>query len=245
MNKAQQSISAEPSSGNGRATKAAPHESPTAASTVPLPDPGGWAGGSQSQYRRLLPASPVAIGRPDPVAGRGAADRNHVPAYGRQQRAAVHRRDEVPRNRLYRNLGGPQFVDVTDQAGVGDAGFGLGVAVGNYDNDGDPDLYVSNFGPNVFLSQSEETGTVPRSRTGTSGYGSAADETKVGASDSFLDMDGDGDLDLFVANYVKFSFDNKSFSHAAGSADLSGPRTLSAVIRPCCTATGATERLPT
>ncbi|MGO8744629.1 MAG: FG-GAP repeat domain-containing protein, partial [Thermoguttaceae bacterium] len=57
--------------------------------------------------------------------------------------------DPPPKNRLYRNVGGFRFVDVTDKAGVGDAGYGLGVAVGDYDNDGWPDIYVNNYGPNV------------------------------------------------------------------------------------------------
>ncbi len=57
--------------------------------------------------------------------------------------------NETPRNALYRNLGGWRFVDVTMAAGVGDTGFGLGVTVGDYDNDGNPDLYVNNYGPNV------------------------------------------------------------------------------------------------
>ncbi len=55
-----------------------------------------------------------------------------------------------PTNRLYRNLGGMKFKDVTDQAGVGGGkGYGLGVCVGDYDNDGYQDLYVSNYGENI------------------------------------------------------------------------------------------------
>ncbi|MHC4580686.1 MAG: FG-GAP repeat domain-containing protein [Planctomycetota bacterium] len=54
-----------------------------------------------------------------------------------------------PRNALYRNDGNWKFTDVTDEAGVGDTGYGLGVAVADYDNDGDPDIYLNNYGPNV------------------------------------------------------------------------------------------------
>jgi enediyne biosynthesis protein E4 len=57
--------------------------------------------------------------------------------------------DSPPRNALYRNEGGWRFRDVTDEAGVGDTGFGLGVTVADFDNDGFPDLFVNNFGPNV------------------------------------------------------------------------------------------------
>lgn len=55
----------------------------------------------------------------------------------------------LPTNALYRNDGGWHFTDVTQQAGVGDTGHGLGLAVGDYDNDGDADLYLNNSGPNV------------------------------------------------------------------------------------------------
>ncbi|NQT16130.1 MAG: VCBS repeat-containing protein, partial [Planctomycetes bacterium] len=57
--------------------------------------------------------------------------------------------DGPPSNALYRNLGGWKFTDVTDRAGVGDTGYGLGVAAADYDNDGDQDLFVNNYGPNV------------------------------------------------------------------------------------------------
>ncbi len=56
---------------------------------------------------------------------------------------------EPPRNHLYRNLGDWRFVDVTEAAGVGDTRHGLGATVGDFDNDGYPDLYVSNLGHNV------------------------------------------------------------------------------------------------
>lgn len=110
--------------------------------------------------------------------------------------------DFVARDALYRNDGNWKFTDVTEQAGVGDAGHGLGVAIGDYDNDGDPDIYVNNFGPNVLYRNN--------------GDGTFADVTKfagvenghrVGAGASFLDIENDGDLDLFVGNYIKFSFD--------------------------------------
>ncbi len=107
------------------------------------------------------------------------------------------------RNALYRNNGDWTFTDVTEAAGVGDLGFGLGVTAGDYDNDGDEDLYLSNFGPNVlyrnngdgtFSDVTEEAGV----RNG----------NKVGAGTCFLDIDGDGDLDLYASNYVDFNYDN-------------------------------------
>ena len=53
------------------------------------------------------------------------------------------------RNALYRNNGDWTFTDVTEAAGVGDQGYGLGVTAADFDNDGDQDLYINNFGPNV------------------------------------------------------------------------------------------------
>jgi enediyne biosynthesis protein E4 len=106
-----------------------------------------------------------------------------------------------PRNRLYRNNGDWTFSDVTDQAGVGDPGYGLGVAVADFDNDGFPDLYVSNFGANVmYRNNGDGTFTETSRHAGTA----AADERKVGAGVCFLDIDGNGLLDLFVANYLEF-----------------------------------------
>lgn len=63
-----------------------------------------------------------------------------------------------PGNALYRNLGGWRFEDVTAAAGVGDRGYGMGCTVGDYDGDGDLDLYVTNLGPNV-LYRNEGDGT--------------------------------------------------------------------------------------
>ena len=58
--------------------------------------------------------------------------------------------NKPPTNRLYKNLGHFRFLDVTEKAGVGDTGYGLAVATADFDNDGDQDIYISNWGPNVF-----------------------------------------------------------------------------------------------
>ncbi len=123
-----------------------------------------------------------------------------------------------PRNALYRNLGQFRFVDVTERAGVGDTGFGLGVAAGDYDNDGWQDLYVSNFGPNV-LYRNRGDGTFEDVTEG-AGVGRG---NKVGGGVAFLDMDGDGSLDLFAANYVRFSFDMHKLRSVRGVPVAPGP----------------------
>jgi hypothetical protein len=129
------------------------------------------------------------------------------------------RSNSAPRNALYRNLGGFRFADVTTRAGVGDAGYGLGVAVGDYDNDGWPDLYVNNYGPNVLYRNCGDGAFVDV----TARAGVARGDT-VGAGANFLDVDGDGNLDLFVANYVRFTYDNHVTTLVRGKPWYAGPR---------------------
>ena len=124
-----------------------------------------------------------------------------------------------PTNALYRNEGGWRFVDVTDRAGVGDAGFGLGVAVGDYDNDGAPDIYLNNYGPNVLYRNNGDGTFTDVTREAGVGNGH-----RVGAGTSFLDVDADGDLDLYVANYVKFSYETHVARTRQGFPCYSGPK---------------------
>jgi hypothetical protein len=102
-------------------------------------------------------------------------------------------------HRLFRNRGDGFFDDVTAGSGADVAGYGMGVAAGDYDNDGDTDLYVTNVGPNVLL-QNDGTGRF-RDVTAQAGVPGSGWST----STTFLDYDADGWLDLFVTRYLDWS----------------------------------------
>ena len=99
-------------------------------------------------------------------------------------------------NRYWRQREDGQFVDATAESGLGDAGCGLAVAIGDVDNDGDDDVYFANFGPDAFYRN--DGGGRFREHTAASGLG-RSDWT---CSAGFLDYDRDGLLDLFLVNYV-------------------------------------------
>ncbi len=103
-------------------------------------------------------------------------------------------------NRLYRNNGDETFTDVTKEAGLAGHSFGMGVAVGDFDNDGFPDLYVTNIGKNI-LYRNNGNGTFTDV---TDGAGVAGGGWSTGAA--FVDYDRDGRLDLVVARYLDWDF---------------------------------------
>ncbi len=105
----------------------------------------------------------------------------------------------APTNALYRNMADGTFEDHTRMAGVGDAGWGMGCAVGDYDNDGASDLYVTNYGPNA-LYHNEGRGTFREV-----GQAAGIDLADWSTSATFGDYDRDGDLDLYVAQYLHFA----------------------------------------
>ena len=99
-------------------------------------------------------------------------------------------------NQLYRNDGEWVFRDVTEEAGVGHRGWGIGCAAADYDNDGDLDIYVTNLGANV-LYENQGDGTFVDVTAE-----AAVGDLSWGASAAWIDSEGDGDLDLYVTNYV-------------------------------------------
>ena len=105
-----------------------------------------------------------------------------------------------PTNRFYRNDDGT-FTDITDEASVGDTGYGLGCCVGDYNNDGFTDLYVTNYGANVlYRNNGDGTFTDVADTAG-------VDDDQFGSGCAFVDVDADGYLDLYVVNYVQFDPD--------------------------------------
>ena len=103
-----------------------------------------------------------------------------------------------PRDRLYRNEGGFRFTDVTEAAGLGDTGWGGGALAGDVDNDGDPDLLVTNFGSNV-LYRNNGDGTFA-DVTAPAGL----EDGRWHSSAAFGDLDSDGFLDLYIANHAVY-----------------------------------------
>ena len=111
--------------------------------------------------------------------------------------------DEPTSCKLYQGDGAFHFEDVTQSVGLTDSFYGMGVAVGDYDNDGDSDLYITAVGENrlykndngTFLDVTKEAGV-------------AGEEGLWGTSCGFVDFDNDGLLDLFVCNYVNWSKEN-------------------------------------
>lgn len=114
--------------------------------------------------------------------------------------------DKFPENHLYRNMKNGTFEDVTENAGVGGPWYSMGLTVGDFNNDGYPDIFVSNYGPNVLYKNNGNGTFTDATKVAMVGGGK---ECSVGAV--WLDFDNDGLLDLYVGNYLSFDPEYKYY----------------------------------
>lgn len=133
-----------------------------------------------------------------------------------------------PRNVLYRNNGDGTFTDTGPESKTGDTGYGMGCAAADYDNDGDQDLYVTNYGPNV-LYQNNGDGT----------FADATEQAVVDASQwstsaAFFDYDNDGVIDLYVTNYVDFTVETNKVCGGYVRTNSQGYRAIIEATRSHC-----------
>ena len=132
----------------------------------------------------------------------------------------------IPRNALFRNRGDGTFANVSEQTGTDASGWGSGCVAGDYDNDGDADLYITYYGPNLLFANRgngtfAEVGTL--ARVADDGYGTAC---------AFGDYDNDGDLDLFAGNYVVFDPETTLLPGEQRDGFFGGQRGIASVASP-------------
>lgn len=142
--------------------------------------------------------------------------------------ATLKKDDPKYRNRLFRNDGNGVFTDVTDQAGLAGTGYDIGVAVGDYDNDGHPDLFVAglhhstlyhNNGNGTFTDVTVKSGLDASLNHPDPEYGAFWATTAV-----WVDVNNDGLLDLFVVNYMQWTYSDQPLCGFKTVADYCSPK---------------------
>jgi hypothetical protein len=129
------------------------------------------------------------------------------------------------RNRLFRNDGNGHYTDVTEQAGVAGTGYDIGVAIGDYDNDGCPDMFVAGVHHNTLYHNNcngtfrDVTAKAGLDKSNDPEYGPLWAEAAV-----WVDVNNDGLLDLFIVNYMQWTYTDKPLCAYRGVADYCHPR---------------------
>lgn len=124
---------------------------------------------------------------------------------------------DPPKNILYQNNGDGTFTDVTLKAGVGDTGYGVGCAAADINNDGYPDIYITNFGRNrLYYNNGNGTFTDITEKAGVG-------DKRWGTGCAFLDYDLDGYVDLYVVNYMIFSTEGNQGWESRGTRIYCSP----------------------
>ena len=139
--------------------------------------------------------------------------------------ATLHKDDPKYRNRLFRNDGAGVFTDVTDAAGLAGSGFDSGVAIGDYDNDGYPDIFVAGVHHNtLYRNNGNGTFTDVTAKAGIPNGPDPKFGPMWGITAVWVDVNNDGLLDLFVVNYLQWDYATEPLCDYKGVPDYCAPR---------------------